>query len=76
MIGFEGVGKLLIFAGFFLALSGLLLTFWQKIPFLGGLPGDIFVQRNGFSFFFPLATSLVISVVLTIIINLIFRLLR
>lgn len=55
---FESAGKFLILAGMFLAILGLLLLFGQRVPFLGRLPGDIFVQRGNFRFFLPLTTSL------------------
>ncbi len=76
MPGVEGLGKLMVLGGLFLVLFGLLLIFWQRIPYLGRLPGDIFVQRNGISFFFPLATSLVLSLILTVLLNLVFRLFK
>ncbi|MBI2870018.1 MAG: DUF2905 domain-containing protein [Chloroflexi bacterium] len=70
------IGKLLVIAGIFLVVFGLVFIFWQNIPFLGRLPGDIHIQKNGFSFFFPLATSLILSLILTILLNVIFRLFR
>jgi hypothetical protein len=73
---FQGVGKILILGGAFLAFLGLLLVFWQRIPFLGRLPGDIFVHRGNLQFFFPIVTSIIISIVLTIILNLVIRLFR
>jgi hypothetical protein len=73
MPGAEGLERFLILGGIFLILFGLLLTFWHRIPYLGRLPGDIFIQREGFSFFFPLATSLILSVILTVLLNLVFR---
>jgi len=51
----------------------LLLIFNQHIPFLGRLPGDIFVRKGNFSFYFPIVTFLIVSIVLTIIINLVLR---
>jgi len=75
MSNFEPFGKLLILGGAFIVVLGLLLTFWNRIPFLGKLPGDIFLQKGNFQFFFPIVTSLVISAVFTIIINLIIKLL-
>jgi len=72
----EGLGKLLILGGIFLILFGLLFTFWHQIPFLGKLPGDIFISKGNFKFFFPLATCLIISLVLTIIANILIGLLR
>jgi hypothetical protein len=73
---FQGMGRILVLGGTFLALLGLLLFFWQRIPFLGKLPGDIFVQKGSFQFFFPIVTCIIISIVLTIILNVVFRLLR
>jgi hypothetical protein len=68
------MGKLLILAGLFLVLLGVVVVFWGKIPLLGRLPGDIFLQKGNFQFFFPLVTCLVLSAVLTLIINLVIRL--
>jgi hypothetical protein len=75
MSNFEPFGKLLILGGAFIIALGLLLIFWNRIPFLGKLPGDIFLQKGNFQFFFPIVTSLVISTVFTIIVNLIIKLL-
>ena len=72
----QSIGKILILGGAFLAFLGLLLFFWQRIPFLGKLPGDIFVNKGSFQFFFPVITCIIISIVLTIILNLVFRLFR
>jgi hypothetical protein len=72
----QGIGKILILGGAFLAFLGLLLFFWQRIPFLGKLPGDIFVNKGSFQFLFPIVTCIIISIVLTIILNLVFRLFR
>jgi hypothetical protein len=72
----HSIGKILILGGGFFVFLGLLLFFWQRIPFLGKLPGDIFVNKGNFQFFFPIATCIVISIVLTIILNLVFRLFR
>lgn len=71
------IGKWLIYAG--LALIAIGLVFWLGskwgIPF-GKLPGDIHVQKEKFSFNFPIVTCIFISVALTILINLIFWLFR
>ena len=64
------------FAKFFLILGaaflavGLLLLLAPKIPWLGRLPGDILIRRKNFTFYFPLATSIILSVILTVLINL------
>jgi hypothetical protein len=61
------IGRLLIVIGAVLVLVGLVLTFAGRIPGLGRLPGDLHIQRGNWSFYFPLATSLVLSVVLSIV---------
>ncbi len=64
----EGIGKTLVLIGLFIVLIGLLLTFFEKLPFgLGKLPGDIYIKRDNFVFYFPLATSILISVILSLI---------
>ncbi len=73
MIGFEGLAKLLIIFGVVLALLGSLLLVVGKIPFIGRLPGDIYIQRENFTFYFPLATSLLISILLTLLFSLFSR---
>jgi hypothetical protein len=77
MLGQLGdMGRLLIIAGVFLVIFGVIFTFWSKIPFLGHLPGDFSFQKGNISFFFPLLTSLVISLILTIVLNVILRLFK
>jgi hypothetical protein len=65
----EGIGKILLIVGGSIVILGLILIFSQHIPFLGKLPGDIFVKRDGFSFYFPIVTFLIVSVLITIIVN-------
>jgi DUF2905 family protein len=67
------VGKLLILLGAVIVVVGLALTFGPRVPFLGRLPGDIAVDRGNVHFYFPLATGLLLSLVLTIVLNLFFR---
>ena len=73
MAGFEGIGKILIIAGVIILVVGLLLAFGARIPLLGKLPGDFIIRRDGVTFYFPVLTFIIISVILTVIINLIFR---
>jgi len=61
------MGKLLVFLGLGIAALGLLLM--VGVPF-GRLPGDIVVRRGNFSFYFPLATSIILSILLTLILSL------
>lgn len=70
---FQNLGRIIIFVGVFLVIFGLLLTFSSKIPFIGKLPGDFVFKRDNFSFYFPLATSILLSVILTLVLNFIFR---
>jgi membrane protein implicated in regulation of membrane protease activity len=67
------MGKFLIIVGAFIVVVGLFLTFGPRIPFLGRLPGDIAVDRGTVHVYFPIVTCLVLSVVLTLILNLFFR---
>ena len=61
----QHIGKLLIVLGVTIAAVGILLSLSGKIPWLGRLPGDIFIQRKNFTFYFPLATGIMISILLT-----------
>lgn len=63
-------GKILVFFGLILVGLGLILLYVPKIPWLGKLPGDITIKRENFTFYFPLATSILISVLLTILFSL------
>lgn len=59
----------IILGAVFLAI-GLLLMVAPRIPWLGRLPGDILVRRKNFTFYFPLATSILLSIIITVLINL------
>jgi hypothetical protein len=60
-------GKSLIVVGLLIAIVGALFTFAGKIPWIGRLPGDIYVKKENFTFFFPLATSIILSLILSFI---------
>lgn len=68
------IGRTLLIFGAAIALAGAALLLAPRIPFIGRLPGDISIERDGFSVFFPLATMLLISIVLTIVVNVVLRL--
>jgi hypothetical protein len=70
MLGFGALGKLLILLGVFVILIGLLLLFGEKIPWIGRLPGDFLIRKKNFTFYFPLTTSILISIILTLLITL------
>jgi hypothetical protein len=67
------VGKLLIVFGLLIAGVGVVLVLAGRLPWIGRLPGDIHIQRGNFTFYFPLATSILVSVALTLIFWLIGR---
>ena len=70
---FGGFGKTLILLGAVLMVLGVVFLVAPKIPFLGKLPGDIHLRGKNWSFSFPVVTCIVISVVLTLILNLFSR---
>ena len=65
-----GIGRILIYLGLFLVIVGIAFTLIGKIPWLGHLPGDITIERERFTFYFPLATCLIISVILSLVLYL------
>ncbi|MCD6386419.1 DUF2905 domain-containing protein [Candidatus Sumerlaeota bacterium] len=66
-------GKLFIFLGILLIVVGVFFLFGSKIKFFGHLPGDIKIKKDNFTFYFPLMTCILLSILLTIILNLIIR---
>lgn len=72
----DTVGKLLLFSGLLIALVGALVLLSSHLPFLGRLPGDLSFRRGGAVLYLPLATSIVLSIMLTLLINLALRLLN
>ncbi len=73
-MGLDGLGRLLIFLGIALVILGGLVLLAGRVPFLGRLPGDLVWERPHFRLYLPLATSLLVSLGLTIALNLILRL--
>jgi len=69
---FEGIGKILILSGIILLVVGAMIILGGKLG-LGRLPGDIVIKNQNFIFYFPLVTSIIISMILTIIFNMFFR---
>jgi membrane protein implicated in regulation of membrane protease activity len=67
MMEFTNVGKLLILVGGILIIVGAVMILAGKIPWLGRLPGDIYIQRPNFTFYVPLTTSILISIVLSLV---------
>jgi hypothetical protein len=67
------VGKLVVVAGVVLVALGAVIMLAGRVPFIGQLPGDFQFRRGNTTIYFPLATMLLISLILTILLNLIFR---
>ena len=67
MFDFSNLGRFFIMVGLIIAGIGFALIFAGKIPWLGRLPGDFFFRGKNFSFYFPLTTGILISVILTLI---------
>ncbi|HDL19904.1 MAG TPA: DUF2905 domain-containing protein [Nitrospirae bacterium] len=63
----DNIGKLVFIAGLLIALIGIVLMLSGRIPWIGRLPGDIMIKKKNFTFYFPLATSILVSIVLSLI---------
>lgn len=61
------IGKALIIFGLAIAALGAIVWMGSSIPFLGRLPGDIYIRRDNFTFYFPLATCIILSIVISIL---------
>ena len=72
----QSLGRLLILFGVVLLIVGVIVLGAGKVPFLGRLPGDLVLHKNGLTVFLPIVTMLTISLVLTLLLNLFFRLFR
>ena len=72
----DGLGRVLIVFGILIVLIGIAFVVGPKIPFLGRLPGDFAFRGERVSIFFPLVTSIVISIAVTVLLNVIFRIFR
>jgi hypothetical protein len=62
------LGKTLILVGLLLVFVGVIFSLGGRIPWLGNLPGDITIQRERFTFYFPLATCLLISAIISLVV--------
>ena len=61
------LGKMLILLGVLIIVIGVLLLVGEKIPWIGKLPGDIIIKKEKFSFYFPITTCIIISLILTLL---------
>lgn len=64
---FQPIGKILILLGVVIIIIGAVLLFAGKIPFLGKLPGDIYIKKDNYTVYIPIATSILLSIILSII---------
>jgi len=74
--GMKDVGMLLVVVGAVILVIGLVLVIAGRVPWLGHLPGDISVRGKSWSFSFPLVTCILVSIVLTVLLNIVLRLFR
>lgn len=64
---FQSFGKVLIILGIIIVIAGVILLFAGKIPFIGKLPGDFVIRKKNFTIYIPIATSILISIILSLI---------
>jgi hypothetical protein len=69
----ESIGKSLVLVGIAIVVIGIAIWGLSSIPYIGRLPGDIYVRRGNFTFYFPLATCILISIIATILFSLMRR---
>ena len=68
------IGKVLLVTGIIITILGLILTFGEKtaiLKYFGKLPGDIRIEKDNFSFYFPVVTCIVLSIIITVILKII-----
>ena len=73
MDSFEPIGRALVVIGLFITVLGAVMILTPRVPFLGRLPGDIVIQRDGLTIYIPITTMLIVSVVLSVVLNVIGR---
>jgi hypothetical protein len=69
----ESIGKSLVLVGLAIVVIGIATWGLSSIPYIGHLPGDVYVRRGNFTFYFPLATCILISIIATILFSLMRR---
>lgn len=74
MNSLDSLFKIIIMLGIFLIIIGVVLFFLSRLGLTGfTLPGDIYIKKENFTFYFPLATSIFLSIILSVLINVFFR---
>lgn len=64
---FSGLSRFLIVTGLILIIAGLFFAFAGKIPWIGRLPGDIYIKKENFHFYFPLTSSILLSILISLV---------
>lgn len=67
------MGKIFVIIGLVLVIVGVIITLFPKLATLPKLPGDIYIKKDGFTFYFPWVTSILISIILSLIMYFFFR---
>ena len=67
MSNITGLGKILVLSGSVLIIVGVLFMLANKAPWIGKLPGDIYIKRENLNFYFPITTSILLSIVISLI---------
>ncbi|HEX3034783.1 MAG TPA: DUF2905 domain-containing protein [Thermodesulfobacteriota bacterium] len=65
-------GKMIIALGILLVVIGVIIVLAPKIPYIGKLPGDIYIKRDNFVFYFPIVSSILVSIILSLILYFVF----
>lgn len=73
MFDMNSLGKMLILFGMLLIVFGVIFTLGGKLSWFGRLPGDIYIQKKNFTFYFPFTTSILVSIILSIVMILLRR---
>ncbi|HSE83742.1 MAG TPA: DUF2905 domain-containing protein [Thermodesulfobacteriota bacterium] len=68
----QPLGKVIIILGIFLVVIGVIIVLAPKIPYIGRLPGDIYIKRDNFVFYFPIVSSILVSLILSLILYFVF----
>lgn len=66
-------GYIIVLAGLILLIIGGFMIFGEKIPFLGKLPGDILIKKKNFTFYFPITTFIILSIIFSLILRIFFK---
>ena len=73
MDGLEPVGRALVIIGLFITVLGAVMLLTPRVPWLGRLPGDLVIQRDGLTIYLPITTMIIVSLVLSVVLNVIGR---